>query len=259
MKPTVVICPGAWQLESFFQRLKEAFKGLGYPTVCELANGYPDHDPANPPKINPDAAYLREHVLKPRLEDGEDVVLFMHSYGGIYGPAALQGLSKPERDRNGLKGGVIAAVYTAAFVAKKGTSAMSAMGFSPDRIPDWIDHDEATGYVSFKKEHAKFMVFHDLPEDEAEKLASALPKQPYACFSEPVHWDPYDDESFRGRLGYIYTEADRILPLLIQERFTLTAGIQHTHMLKGCSHSPHLEMPEKLAETVVGMLDTLTR
>jgi hypothetical protein len=117
---------------------------------------------------------------------------------------------------------------------------------------------KSTGFVSFRKEYAKFMMFHDLPEDEADRLAAALPKQPYACFSEPVHWDPYDDEAFRDRIGYIHTEADRIIPLNIQKTFVQTAGIKHTLMLKGCSHSPHIEIPKKLAETAVGMLDTLS-
>ncbi|KAF2637934.1 alpha/beta-hydrolase [Massarina eburnea CBS 473.64] len=259
MKPTVVICPGAWQLEAFYDPLKRAFEALDYPTVCKLSNGYPDHDPDETPEINLDTTFLREHVLKPLVEEGKEIVLFMHSYGGVYGPAALEGFGELERKRAGLQGGVIAAIYTAAFIARKGTSTMSVMGFSDDNLPSWIDLDEATGLVSFHKDHAKVMVFHDLPPEEAERLASSLPKQPASCFSEPVHWDPYEAESFQGRLGYIYTEADRILPLDFQKRFVQTAGIKHTAMLEGCSHSPHIEMPKKLAETVIGMLDTLTR
>jgi hypothetical protein len=141
MKPTVVICPGAWQVVDFFHPLKAAFEELGYPTVCDISDGYPGYDHMKPPKINPDATFLRDQVLKPLVEKGTDVVLFMHSYGGIYGPAALEGLGKPDRQRAGLEGGVIAAVFTAAFIARKGSSAMSAMGFSADKIPAWVDHD----------------------------------------------------------------------------------------------------------------------
>ncbi|CAI6243242.1 unnamed protein product [Periconia digitata] len=249
MKPTIVLVPGAWQLPSFFTPLSQAFTALGFPVVCRLPSSYPtaSASAATPPILNPDTLFLREHVLQPLLDEGKEVVLLMHSYGGIYGPAALEGLARGARERNGLKGGVIACLYTAAFVARAGQSAMSAMGFSAGNLPPWIQHDD----------HAKVMLFHDLPDAEADSLAAALPQQPYECFAQPVQWDPYDDEAFRSRFGYIYTEADRILPMRVQQGFAKAGGIQHTIVLKGASHSPHIEMPHRLAETAVSMLETL--
>lgn len=111
--------------------------------------------------------------------------------------------------------------------------------------------------VGFNKEHAKAMLFHDLPDDEAEKLASSLPKQPKSCFVEPVHWDPYGEDEFNGIFGYIFTEADRILPMEIQRSFASAAKAEHTHVLQGSSHSPHLEQPEKLAKIVIRMVQEI--
>jgi hypothetical protein len=142
MNPTIVICSGGWPLAEFFEPVRQAFEAQGFPAVCRVSPGYPDHDPSVTSTINPDTKYLRENVLEPLITlDAKDVVLFMHSYGGIYGPSSLEGLSKRERTERGLKGGVVALVFVTAFVARKGTSAMSAMGIDPENIPDWIDYD----------------------------------------------------------------------------------------------------------------------
>lgn len=101
------------------------------------------------------------------------------------------------------------------------------------------------------------MLFHDLPEEEAERLASLLPKQPYACFSTPVQWDPYRDDSFRGCFGYILTETDRILVPELQRMRIDIPGFQNTVVLKGSFHSPHIEIPQKLAETTIELLDII--
>jgi hypothetical protein len=65
----------------------------------------------------------------------------MHSYGGNYGPSSLEGLSKREITERGLEGGVVALIFVTAFVARKGISAMAAMGIDPENIPDWINYD----------------------------------------------------------------------------------------------------------------------
>ncbi|KAF2492667.1 alpha/beta-hydrolase [Lophium mytilinum] len=257
-KPTVAICPGGWPSVEFFDPVMQAFKAKGFPTVWDISPGYPEHDPAVMPPMNLDAKYLREKVLIPLVEEGKDVVLFMHSYGGIYGPSAVEGLSKKQRAENGLKGGVIALLWVASFVARKGTSAMSAMGMDPNNLPDWIDYDKSTGWVVIPKQQAKSMLFHDLPDEEAERLANALPRQPYSCFALPVHYDPYDDPNFQGTFGYIFTEADRVLPYELQQKFVEIGGIKKTMILKGSSHSPHLEQPVQLVDRLVELLGAIT-
>ncbi|GAW24123.1 hypothetical protein ANO14919_137040 [Xylariales sp. No.14919] len=257
--PTIVICSGAWPLAIFFQPLIQAFEAQQHVAICKVPESYPAFDPSNPVKRNYDGLFLRDKVLNPLLEEGKDIVVFMHSYGGVYGAEALEGTSKKERAAKGLKGGVIAAIFNAAFIAPKGVSAMSAMGLDPENLPEYLEHDRTTGLVGFKKGAAKAMLFHDLPDDEANRLADMLPKQPLTCFSTPAHWDPYHDPNFKGKLGYIYTEADRALPLAIQEAFVETAAIGFTYVLKNSSHSPHHEQPGVLAQVVLDMINAIAK
>jgi pimeloyl-ACP methyl ester carboxylesterase len=138
MNPTVVICPVGWPLVSFFEPLMAAFETQGYPAICKLPEEYPDES-ESPSQINPGAVHLRDHVLDPLAADGKSIILFMHSYGGIYGPQALEGLSRSERAQEGKPGGVIAMVFVAAFVAPRGVSAVAAMEFDQNNLPDWMD------------------------------------------------------------------------------------------------------------------------
>lgn len=111
--------------------------------------------------------------------------------------------------------------------------------------------------MAFKKEYAKAMLYHDLPHEEGERLANMLPKQPFACFSTPTHWDPFHDPNFHGTFGYIFTEADRIVPLEAQRQYAQRASIETTYVLKDSSHSPHIERPRELADVVLGLVKTI--
>ncbi|KAK7987216.1 hypothetical protein PG996_006182 [Apiospora saccharicola] len=257
MGPTIVLCSGAWPLESFFQPLIQSLKALGRNAICRVPQSYPAADPDNPPERNYDSVFLRAHVLNPLLEAGEDIVLFMHSYGGVYGPEAFEGTSKKERTLKGFQGGVVAVIFAAAHIASKGVSAIDTMDLDPDNLPEYLGHDRSTDLVGFKKTAAKAMLFHDLPDEEADRLAGLLPKQPFTCFSTPVQWDPYRDPCFKGILGYIFTESDRILPLEKQEQYVKSAGIENTYMMKNMSHSPHHEQPDLLAKVIIDMMKTI--
>ncbi|KAM7195034.1 hypothetical protein V8F33_006903 [Rhypophila sp. PSN 637] len=250
---TVVICPGAWPLVQFFHPLINAFKERQQTAICKVKQTDSTSPTESGPPINPDCYYLRHSVLEPLLAEGKDLVIFTHSYGGVYGPESLEGTSKQERQAKGLEGGVVAVVLCASFIAPKGTTAMAAMGVDPDNMPGWIIHDESTGLVSFDKPSAKAMLFHDLPDEEADKLAGMLPPQQYTCFSTPAHWDPFHSPYFKGKIGYIFTEADKIVPMEAQKMYVQTGGIDKTRILKGSSHSPHLERPGELADTVLDL------
>jgi pimeloyl-ACP methyl ester carboxylesterase len=112
--------------------------------------------------------------------------------------------------------------------------------------------------VAFRKEHAKAMLFHDLPDPAADRLADMLPKQPYACFSTPTHYDPFGDPNYQGTLAYIYTEADNIVPYEAQKQYVQMGQIKHTYVLKNSSHSPHIEIPDRLAGVVLDLVKQIT-
>ena len=132
-KPTIVIATGAWQNPNCYDSLRKEFAARGYDSDCRappsttLAHGDTD--------LAADANFLRDTIIAPLLAQGKDVVMLMHSFGGVYGGASVRGLSKTERAEKGQKGGVIALVYMAAACVPSGMTTLERMGVGEDLLP----------------------------------------------------------------------------------------------------------------------------
>ena len=82
-----------------------------------------------------DAAVIRAEATK-LVEAGKDVIVLMHSYGGVVGTEAIhEDLSKSSRQAKGLSGGVTSLLYMCAFVLPVGASLGTAFG---GQLPPFI-------------------------------------------------------------------------------------------------------------------------
>lgn len=134
-KPTIALVPGAWHTPAHYEPLLEQLRKLGYATISQQLPSVGSEDPKSQSAAN-DADFVRRNVLLPELDQGKDVIVLMHSYGGSPGSAAAKGLSKTERAAAGQKGGVIGLVYISAFLAGEGDSLVSK---NPDgKLHPWV-------------------------------------------------------------------------------------------------------------------------
>jgi hypothetical protein len=92
-----------------------------------------------------DANNLRDHVIMPVLDGGKDLVLVVHSYGGLVGSAASKGLSKSEREAEGKEGGIVGLVWIAAFIPKEGDSLLHLVGGTH---PAWLIADVRSSHYT---------------------------------------------------------------------------------------------------------------
>lgn len=115
-KPTILLIAGAWHTADCFGPLTELLEASDYPTV---SLGLPSAG-ASPPvsDFSGDVTAIRSAASQLIAADKE-VVAVMHSYGGVAGTEALQGLGKAQEGKTGR---VIALVYIAAMVPMKGHS-----------------------------------------------------------------------------------------------------------------------------------------
>lgn len=115
-KPTFLIVHGAWHQPLHYTMLIATLIGNGYETT--IVNLPSTKGPPFPPyqaDVNAVTALLTLEV-----NAGKDAIMVMHSYGGVCGSAAVQGLSKTARTVARKKGGVIGLVYMAAFAFDTG-------------------------------------------------------------------------------------------------------------------------------------------
>ena len=124
---TIVLIPGAFHLQACMDDLKSQLieagcdvQSLGLPTV-------------NNPKltIKDDVEAIEGVLLHPLIEQqGKDIVLYLHSYAGFPGSAAIAGYSKTERLAEGKPGGILGLIYQSAFIPKPGDTLLQMVGGS---------------------------------------------------------------------------------------------------------------------------------
>lgn len=95
-KPTIVLIPGAWHTPAHFELFLQQLHDAGYTTSSKQLPSVGSADPKNQ-SVTADMDFIPESLLLPELDQGKDVILIMHSYGGSPGSAAAKGLSKAER------------------------------------------------------------------------------------------------------------------------------------------------------------------
>ncbi len=135
--PTILIVPGACQTPEFYQDLAQSLKhgGFATETVSLPSVG------VSPglPNFEKDVEAIRTTITTLTDKD-HDIVLLMHSYGGIPASAASQGLGKAERIEAGKKGGIIRLLYVASFALRPGETMPGSGDY--DTLETYAEIDE---------------------------------------------------------------------------------------------------------------------
>lgn len=133
-KPSIILVPGSFALPEFYDETVNAVAQKGYdiralhlPSVG-AATGQGREGPL--PTMNDDAAFIAKEVEKV-ADQGKQVVLFAHSYGGVPVTQSLRGLSVKDRQKQGKPGGVVALGYLTCLVPAVGQTAAAILGEVP--------------------------------------------------------------------------------------------------------------------------------
>lgn len=241
-KPAIVIVPGAWHVPSHYSKLESGLKQAGY-EVKTVRN--PSAGPPEPfPNMSPDVDAVQDAV-KAFIDRGLDVVMAMHSIGGVIGCAAAKGL-RPEDQANGK--GIIALVYLSAFVVPEGKSMMDLRP-KPEHAP-WIrlKGEMASGNTFMccdaqGPDTPKEVFYNDCsPEDQQAAI-----KDLQWNFSEAVCHDRSSCGPYRDiESNYLICELDVAIPAQVQEYMSSTESgkWKRVERLKS-GHSPFLSRPDE--------------
>jgi pimeloyl-ACP methyl ester carboxylesterase len=113
-KPHILIIPGAWHPASTMEDFRKSLEAAGFPTLIVPTPSVGNRDVT----VRDDEAQTTA-LLKPLIEDGKEVAVLGHSYGGVVltgVTGATVGLDKRSRDAQGLKGGILGMIFLAAFI-----------------------------------------------------------------------------------------------------------------------------------------------
>ncbi|KAF6827091.1 hypothetical protein CMUS01_09151 [Colletotrichum musicola] len=246
-KPTFVLAPGAWHKETCYAPLEKLLVERGYPVE---AVAYPSVGAEPPVKgLADDAAAVRA-VVEKYADEGREIVLVVHSYGGLVGANAVKGLGYKQRAKEGKKGGVITFVYLTAFVVPVGKSIKEMLG---GQFLPWMDFKEVSSFCCERRPLTSGHVYANTPEEifyhdvepEAQKAAVAqLQHQSAPVFSDVVTYEPWHEID---SMFLICTE-DKAIPLGIQEAMAGSLGPNGFSYTVKASHSPFLSLPAETAD-----------
>ncbi|KAE9967015.1 hypothetical protein BLS_001101 [Venturia inaequalis] len=237
-KPIIVFVPGAWHLPSCFELVENLLKPAGYECIGVRTPSV-RKEPPFPKDASDDVQAIRA-ALVTAIGEENDVVVVMHSYGGFPGSAACKGMSKEDRVKEGMKGGVVHLVYIASFAVEEGRS----MGGGDKPIPaDWRI-TEPDGYI--RVERCNEIFYNDLSEEEANKRSSELQHHATGAF---YSIQTYSAFKFIPST-YVICELDNAIPVALQEMIATQPGADMDIIRLKSSHSPFYSMPEETSNII---------
>ncbi|PYI00187.1 alpha/beta-hydrolase [Aspergillus ellipticus CBS 707.79] len=242
-KPTIVFVPGAWHTPAHYEEMLDLLQNAGYPTK---SINLPSVNATHPHRqtLAADVDAVRESLLK-LVDQGKEVILLMHSYGGCPGGAAAKGLSRMERSR---PGAVVGLLFLSAFLVQEGHSVVQTAG---GKLNDWVI-DQGDGQLNVRNPIEVF--YHDVPTDKATEAASGIQIHALESMITPSPPTAWTDSAFHGRRGYVMTTQDRALPFLGQDIMLKLSGMEWALREIETSHSPFLSRPGELVDHVLSII-----
>ncbi|KAF2103789.1 alpha/beta-hydrolase [Rhizodiscina lignyota] len=238
---SIVIVSGAHHVPAHYERVATALRNAGYSVQVPPLPSM--HDPAGVKNFDPDVKAVRDAVEE-ELGKGNDVVVHAHSYGGAPASQALKGLSKADREKEGLKNGVIKLCYLSAFLYAEGTGFST---FYPDLIKqNWSV--SPSGFHTESKESAIGRFYNKQTEAEQERACSLLRPISFATFESLATYAAWKYIP----TTYIFCENDHSMPGGTWESMIAPEkGVCELEVVR-CDgdHSPFLDRPEWVAKVV---------
>ncbi|KAI0965344.1 Alpha/beta hydrolase fold-1 [Xylaria arbuscula] len=241
--PIVFFTPGAWHRPWVFDDVRRILSTRGFKTESSSL--------ATPGSTGPnvglpaDTAQIRS-ALKNLVNDGKEVVVVAHSYGGLVTSNAVEGLGIEQRTRDGFKGSVIMILYLAAFALPANDRLSGALD---DSHPDWWDVSK-DGFITPMRPIDIF--YADVETSLASKAVDALEPMPVQTGRDVSAYDPVN-AGFE--VGYIFTAEDQAIPLEAQKAMFARFPTGSFSATLVSSHSPFLSMPDTLADTIQNAIE----
>ncbi|KAK6953046.1 hypothetical protein Daesc_005344 [Daldinia eschscholtzii] len=253
-KPTILIVGGSFAPPDVYDNIIDAIKAKGYdiralhyPSVGLRAGPKPEKLPT----MYDDAAFVANEVSK-LADEGKEVILVPHSYGGIPATESTKGLTKKERQSQGKAGGIIRLAYMTSLVPPVGSSAQSLLGQIPgeNRIEFKIDEQGWMDYVDLPS--AATLIVSDLPDaKEREELVKRFQTHSSASFATELTHAGYKDVP----VSYLLCGEDAILPPKFQrdwiELIEKESGNKVDVTSLPVGHCPSYTKPQEVIDWIV--------
>ncbi|KAL8705653.1 MAG: hypothetical protein Q9201_001251 [Fulgogasparrea decipioides] len=271
-EPSIIIVPGAWHQLSAYEKFITSLESEGY-TATSISLPSCNANEPRTASCSTDAAAVRTHILSLLDNEGKDVILVCHSYGGFPGAGAASGLSKRARVQKGKKTGVLGLVYVCSFVVPEKSSLLETIGgkhapyVNTDQVGDLsrqlrTSHDlcvvvkQTTDYYWLIQpspgqstiQDPRNVLYNDLDDTESDNLIRLLRPTSMYAFDTSAPPPAWAEPEYAGSLLFIRCTQDKAIPLPLQGTFVERSGVQWTVKDIEASHFAFASKPEELVK-----------
>ncbi|KAF2726504.1 prolyl aminopeptidase-like protein [Polyplosphaeria fusca] len=254
-RPTILFFAGAFADPSCFDTLSEHLRKAGYPTTYAYV---PSLNPTDLTTVScsQDAQVTRKNHILPLLDEGKDVVIFAHSYGGVVGGAAAAGLSKASRSAAGKLGGVIGLLYCVGNIVSEGETLLQAVGGA---YPPFIKQDQPSKGVAVISPVIETLYSpNPVPPELVPQLEAAMTPTALAAFETPESAPAWAESTFDGHRAYIRTVNDQCNPSFLQDMWIKKSGVKWDVVNMTSGHCPFITQPEEVNEVAIQVIRNWT-
>ncbi|KAI1458314.1 alpha/beta-hydrolase [Annulohypoxylon moriforme] len=252
-RPSILLIPGSFGIPDFYNNIfKEIaakgyeIKGLHLPSVA-----LKDGARGAPPTMYDDAAFIAKEVTT-LADEGKDVMLIGHSYGGVPITQSTKGLTKGERQKQGKIGGIVRLSYMTALVPSLGSSPVDILNTLPEENRVQFGVDDKGWFNISDIPTAARLTLSDYPDKAAgEAFVEAFQLHSSISFTNELTHAGYIDVP----VSYLLCEEDLCIPAQVQK-----AGIKMIEKVTGnkvdvtyvkAGHCPSISAPEKVVDWIV--------
>ncbi|CAI6334197.1 unnamed protein product [Periconia digitata] len=250
--PTILFFAGAFADPSCFDILSAQLQKAGYPTTYAYVPSLNPTEPATA-SASQDAQATRDRHVLPLLDEGKDVVMFTHSYGGVVGGGAAAGLSKASRSAAGKSGGVVGMLYCVGNIVCEGETLLQAVGGS---YPPFIKQDQPSNGVAVISPVIETLYSPNTVSQElVSQLEAAMTPTALAAFETPGPAPAWAESEFDGYRTYLRTVNDQCNPSFLQDMWIEKSGVAWDVVDLASGHCPFITQPEEVVEVCIRAIE----
>ncbi|KAJ7037790.1 Alpha/beta hydrolase fold-1 [Mycena alexandri] len=246
-KPEIIIIPGSFCPLKYYDPVVADLKAHGYSVHGVELETVGRRDTAAPGMYD-DAAAIAALVTR-LANEGKDVVLVPHSYGGVPTCESAKGLAKTVREKEGKAGGIVRIVFVSAIVPKEGESLREVTADSG--VP--VDYVGVEGEYLYLTDLVKAAAINlsDLSPEEGLGWAKKFTQHSVASFGEPLTYAAYKDIP----ASWVFLEQDKCVPPELQNKMmanmeTVMGGRKVERFPVDVGHCINMSQPATFAKVV---------
>ncbi|KAE8168335.1 Alpha/beta hydrolase fold-1 [Aspergillus tamarii] len=247
-KPSIVIVPGSFSLPEFYDAVTDGVASKGYEIKAIRLRS--TEDLQQPATMHDDAAAIARELAS-LVDEGKEVILVAHSYGGVPASESIKGLAKTEG--RGKVGGVVNLAYLTALVPPLGASAADMLADIPAENRVELRPDEHGYLVMANHAASAALCFSDLPAEEGEAWVKRSPRHSAATFTGPLTYAGYKDVP----VSYLLCAGDKVIPPGVQQKQIEIIERESSREVDvtviETGHIPTASAPEKVVDWITGL------